>query len=89
MPTARPIMTASTGVTEFTSTRAAATRIASIPVPTPMRALTMGAPAVVSDLKVPSSTMAAMRTPSSSVADRAMPVSSSRLSLVIEISPGS
>lgn len=66
MPTARPIMTASTGVVELTSTTLATTKMPSIPAATPMKAAISGAPAARTEPKVMNRTIAAMTTPMSS-----------------------
>ena len=73
MPTASPIMTASTGVVELMSVAAAARRMPSMPVPTPREAATSGAPAARTEPKVTSRTTAAMTTPTSSVPEMPMP----------------
>ena len=68
MPTARPIISASTGVFEFSSSEPDASMIPAIPMPTPISAVSSGIPAASSEPNVMISTTAATATPRPSVA---------------------
>lgn len=68
MPTARPIIIASVEVVEPRSRTLASAVIVETPMPTPMRAVSSGSPAAISEPKVMTRTTAAMATPMISVA---------------------
>ncbi len=67
MPTARPIMRASSGAELDTSVKADSPVMPPVTIPTPMIALSRGMPAAMSDPKVMSSTTPAKMTPNTSV----------------------
>ncbi len=67
MPTARPIMSASSGAELETVVNAESIMIAPITIPTPSRALISGIPAASSEPKVMTSTTPAKTTPNTSV----------------------
>ena len=67
MPTARPNITARTGVTLLRFTQWVASRIDMLPSPTPKMAVISGSPAATTDPKVKISTIKAMPTPMASL----------------------
>ncbi len=67
MPTASPIISASTGVLALRSTTPDSAVMPAMPMPTPTSAVSRGSPAAISEPNVTTSTMAAMTTPMPSV----------------------